>query len=282
MVNSVSKSAAKSSDAIVHDPDGGIDRLVEIMARLRDPVAGCPWDVEQSFATIAPYTIEEAYEVADAIEREAWDELRGELGDLLFQSVFHARMAEEAGMFSFHDVARGMADKMVARHPHVFGDQTGVNSADAQTENWEAMKARERAGKAQHGTLDGVAVGLPALPRAYKLQKRAARVGFDWPDIVQVLDKVAEEAREVAAARETASKDAVTEEIGDLLFVVANLARHLGVEPEAALRGANAKFIRRFEAIEAGLAAAGKRPEDSTLEEMDALWEAAKAAEKAR
>ena len=194
MVNSVSKSAAKSSDAIVHDPDGGIDRLVEIMARLRDPVAGCPWDVEQSFATIAPYTIEEAYEVADAIEREAWDELRGELGDLLFQSVFHARMAEEAGMFSFHDVARGMADKMVARHPHVFGDQTGVNSADAQTENWEAMKARERAGKAQHGTLDGVAVGLPALLRAYKLQKRAARVGFDWPDIVQVLDKVASSA----------------------------------------------------------------------------------------
>ena len=282
MVNSVSKSAAKSSDAIVHDPDGGIDRLVEIMARLRDPVAGCPWDVEQSFATIAPYTIEEAYEVADAIEREAWDELRGELGDLLFQSVFHARMAEEAGMFSFHDVARGMADKMVARHPHVFGDQTGVNSADAQTENWEAMKARERAGKAQHGTLDGVAVGLPALLRAYKLQKRAARVGFDWPDIVQVLDKVAEEAREVAAAHAGGSQDEVTEEIGDLLFVVANLARHLGVEPEAALRGANAKFIRRFEAIEAGLAAAGKRPENSTLEEMDALWEAAKAAEKAR
>ena len=282
MVNSVSKSAAKSSDAIVHDPDGGIDRLVEIMARLRDPVAGCPWDVEQSFATIAPYTIEEAYEVADAIEREAWDELRGELGDLLFQSVFHARMAEEAGMFSFHDVARGMADKMVARHPHVFGDQSGIDSPDAQTENWEVMKAAERADKALHGTLDGVAVGLPALLRAYKLQKRAARVGFDWPDIAPVLDKVAEEAREVAAARDGGTPEELAEEVGDLLFVVANLARHLGVEPEAALRAANAKFTRRFEAIEARLAAIGKRPEDSTLDEMDALWDAVKAAEKAR
>ena len=271
---------AKSSDEIVHDPDGGIERLVEIMARLRDPETGCPWDVEQSFATIAPYTIEEAYEVADAIEREAWDELKGELGDLLFQSVFHARMAEEAGLFSFHDVARGMADKMVARHPHVFGDQSGVDSADAQTENWETMKAAERAEKAQHGVLDGVAVGLPALLRAYKLQKRAARVGFDWPDIVPVLDKVAEEAREVVEARDTATHEELTEEIGDLLFVLANLSRHLGVEPEAALRHANAKFTRRFEAIERRLAARGKRPEDSDLEEMDALWDAVKAQEK--
>jgi nucleoside triphosphate diphosphatase len=273
---------AKTSDEIVHDPQGGIDRLIEIMARLRDPVAGCPWDVDQTFATIAPYTIEEAYEVADAIEREAWHELKGELGDLLFQSVFHARMAEEAGLFSFHDVARQMADKMVARHPHVFGDQAGIDSADAQSENWEAIKAAERAGKAQHGVLDGVAIGLPALLRAYKLQKRAARVGFDWPDIAKVLDKVAEEAREVVEARDTLSHDEVTEEIGDLLFVLANVARHLGVEPEAALRGANAKFIRRFEAIEARLAATGKRPEDSDLTEMDALWEAVKAAEKVR
>ncbi|OIP88016.1 MAG: nucleoside triphosphate pyrophosphohydrolase [Rhodobacterales bacterium CG2_30_65_12] len=270
----------KTSDEIVHDPEGGIDRLVEIMARLRDPATGCPWDVDQSFATIAPYTIEEAYEVADAIEREAWDELKGELGDLLFQSVFHARMAEEAGLFSFHDVARGMADKMVARHPHVFGNQSGVDSAEAQTENWEAIKAAERAGKAQHGVLDGVAVGLPALLRAYKLQKRAARVGFDWPDIAPVLDKVVEEAREVAEARAELSQDAVTEEVGDLLFVLANLARHLGVEPEAALRRANAKFIRRFEAIEAMLAARGKRPEGSSLDEMDALWEAVKAVER--
>jgi len=270
---------AKSSDAIVHDPEGGIDRLVEIMARLRDPETGCPWDVAQSFATIAPYTIEEAYEVADAIERAAWDELEGELGDLLFQSVFHARMAEEAGLFTFHDVARGMADKMLARHPHVFGSQDDIDSADAQTENWEAIKAAERAEKAQHGTLDGVAVGLPALLRAYKLQKRAARVGFDWPDVGPVLDKVTEEAREVAEARDRLSHAELTEELGDLFFVLANLARHLGVEPEAALRHANAKFTRRFEAVEARLAALGKRPEDSDLAEMDAFWEAVKADE---
>lgn len=270
---------AKTSDEIVHDPEGGLDRLLEIMARLRDPNAGCPWDVAQSFASIAPYTIEEAYEVADAIEREAWDELKGELGDLLFQSVFHARMAEEAGLFSFHDVARQMADKMVARHPHVFADQAGVETADDQTENWETIKAAERAGKAQNGVLDGVAVGLPALLRAYKLQKRAARVGFDWPDPGPVLDKIAEEASEVVEAR-GASHAELTEEVGDLLFTAANLARHLGVEPEAALRQANAKFIRRFEGVEARLAALGKRPEDSDLEEMDALWDAVKAAEK--
>ncbi|RME17290.1 MAG: nucleoside triphosphate pyrophosphohydrolase [Alphaproteobacteria bacterium] len=273
---------AKTSDEIVHDKTGGIERLVEIMARLRDPDTGCPWDIEQTFASIAPYTIEEAYEVADAIEREAWDELKGELGDLLFQAVFHARMAEEQGLFTFHDVARGMADKMVARHPHVFGDQAGIDSAGAQTENWEAIKAAERAERAQHGVLDGVALGLPALLRAYKLQKRAARVGFDWPEAGAVIDKIAEEAREVVEARDRLDEEALAEEVGDLLFVVANLARHLGVEPEAALRRANAKFVRRFEAIEAALAAQGKRPEDSTLEEMDALWNAAKAAEKAR
>ena len=269
------------SDDLVHDPEGGIDRLVEIMARLRAPEGGCPWDIEQSFASIAPYTIEEAYEVADAIEREAWDELKGELGDLLFQSVFHARMAEERGLFSFHDVARGMADKMVARHPHVFGDQAGIETADAQTENWESLKAAERAGRAEHGVLDGVAVGLPALLRAVKLQKRAARVGFDWPDLAPVLDKVAEEAREVVEARDHLSHAELTEEMGDLLFVLANVARHLGVDPEAALRGTNQKFIRRFEAIEARLAAMGKRPEDSNLAEMDALWDAVKAAERA-
>ena len=270
----------KTSDDIVHDPEGGIDRLIEIMARLRAPETGCPWDVEQSFATIAPYTIEEAYEVADAIEREAWGELKGELGDLLFQSVFHARMAEERGLFSFHDVANHMADKMVARHPHVFGDQAGIDSAEAQTENWEMMKAAERAARAEHGVLDGVAVGLPALLRAYKLQKRAARVGFDWGDVGPVLDKIAEEVREVVEARDGLDHTALTEEIGDLLFVVANLARHLGVEPEAALRGANAKFIRRFESIEAALAAEGKRPEEASLAEMDALWNAAKSSER--
>ncbi len=263
---------SKTSDEIVHDPEGGIARLLEIMRRLRDPHTGCPWDIEQDFATIAPYTIEEAYEVSDAIEREAWDELRGELGDLLFQSVFHAQMAEERGLFSFHDVARGMADKMVTRHPHVFGSESRDKSADQQTVDWETIKARERAAKARGGVLDDVALALPALMRAVKLQKRAARVGFDWPEIEQVLDKVAEETREVIEARDHKTHDDVTEEVGDLLFVIANVARHLDVDPEAALRGANAKFTRRFSGIEAALAAQGKRPEDSDLAEMDALW----------
>ncbi|WP_133488765.1 nucleoside triphosphate pyrophosphohydrolase [Aliiroseovarius marinus] len=271
----------KTSDQLVHDPNGGMDRLREIMRRLRDPETGCPWDIEQEFRTIAPYTIEEAYEVADAIEREAWDELKGELGDLLFQSVFHAQMAEEKGLFSFDDVADTMSDKMVARHPHVFGDENRDKSAEQQTRDWETIKAAERAAKAQQGVLDGVAIGLPALLRAVKLQKRAARVGFDWPEISMVLDKITEEAREVAEARDTLGQDELREEIGDLLFVVANLARHLDVEPEEALRHANAKFERRFKGIERRLATAGKTPEQSNLEEMDALWEAEKAAERA-
>ena len=268
------------SDALVYDPKGGMDRLREIMRRLRDPNGGCPWDIEQTFATIAPYTIEEAYEVADAIEREAWDELKGELGDLLFQSVFHAQMAEEAGLFSFDDVADTMSDKMVARHPHVFGSESRDKSADQQTRDWETIKAAERAEKAQQGVLDGVAIGLPALLRAVKLQKRAARVGFDWPDIGPVLDKITEEARELAEARDSLSQDEVREELGDLLFVVANLARHLNVEPEEALRHTNAKFERRFQGIERRLAADGRAPDDATLEEMDALWDAEKAAER--
>lgn len=271
----------KSSDQLVHDPNGGMDRLREIMRRLRDPETGCPWDIEQEFHTIAPYTIEEAYEVADAIEREAWDELKGELGDLLFQSVFHAQMAEEKGLFSFDDVADTMSDKMVARHPHVFGDENRNKSAEQQTRDWETIKAAERAAKAQQGVLDGVAIGLPALLRAVKLQKRAARVGFDWPEIGMVLDKITEEAREVAEARDTLGQDELREEIGDLLFVVANLARHLNVEPEEALRHANAKFERRFKGIERRLAVDGKTPEQSDLDEMDALWEAEKAAERA-
>ncbi|HBZ42463.1 MAG TPA: nucleoside triphosphate pyrophosphohydrolase [Maritimibacter sp.] len=270
----------RPSNDIVHDPDGGIERLLEIMRRLRDPDAGCPWDIEQDFSTIAPYTIEEAYEVADAIEREAWEELRGELGDLLFQSVFHAQMAEEKGLFSFHDVAKTMSDKMVARHPHVFGSESRDKSADQQTEDWETIKAQERAAKDRGGVLDDVALGLPALLRAVKLQKRAARVGFDWPDIGEVLDKVTEETHEVIEARDTLTHDELTEEVGDLLFVLANVARHLGVEPEAALRGANAKFVRRFGGIEAELAKSGKRPEDSDLEEMDALWNEMKRREK--
>ncbi|MEL7097791.1 MAG: nucleoside triphosphate pyrophosphohydrolase [Pseudomonadota bacterium] len=260
----------------------GIARLLDIMAALRDPETGCPWDIEQTFASIAPYTIEEAYEVEDAIQREAWDELRGELGDLLFQSVFHAQMAAEAGHFTFDDVATGMADKMVARHPHVFGDESRDKSADQQTRDWEAIKAAERAAKAQTGTLDGVALGLPALLRAVKLQKRAARVGFDWPETTHVLDKLTEEAAELVEAKDTLSQDAVEDEMGDLLFVLANLARHLDVDPEKALRRTNAKFTRRFKAIERELADAGKSPETSDLAEMDALWNKVKADEKAQ
>ena len=269
-----------AKDDLIHDPNGGMPRLLEIMRRLRGPQGGCPWDLEQTFATIAPYTIEEAYEVADAIERQDWTELKGELGDLLFQSVFHAQMAEEAGYFTFDQVADTMSDKMVARHPHVFGDESRDKSAEQQTRDWETIKAAERAQKAQKGTLDGVAVGLPALLRAMKLQKRAARVGFDWPETTQVLDKIIEESRELVEARDSLPQDKIEEELGDLLFVMANLSRHLGIDPEAALRQANAKFVRRFEYIEARLAGAGKQPEDSSLEEMDALWNEIRARER--
>lgn len=261
-----------ANNDLIHDPKGGMPRLLEIMRRLRDPDTGCPWDIEQTFATIAPYTIEEAYEVADAIERQSWDELKGELGDLLFQSVFHAQMADEAGYFDFNDVADTMSDKMVARHPHVFGDENRDKSAEQQTLDWETIKAAERAEKQQQGTLDGVAVGLPALLRAMKLQKRAARVGFDWPQTDQVLDKIVEESRELVEARDTLPHDKVEEEMGDLLFVMANLARHLKIDPEAALRRANAKFVRRFEYVEDALAKLDKLPEQSSLEEMDAFW----------
>mgnify|MGYP000946535748 CR=1 FL=1 len=270
-----------ASDTLVHDPDGGISRLLEIMARLRDPATGCPWDLEQDFTSIAPYTIEEAYEVADAIERQAWSELEGELGDLLFQTVYHAQMGAEAGHFDFTSVTRAISDKMVARHPHVFGEESRDKSAEQQTRDWERLKAAERARKAEGGVLAGVAAGLPGLTRAVKLQNRAARVGFDWPSTDQVIDKIVEEARELNDARASLSEAEVFEEFGDLLFVVANLARHLKIDPEAALRAANAKFTRRFRAIEAALARRGKRPEDSDLAEMDALWDAAKAEEKA-
>ena len=269
-----------TDDALIHDPDGGLPRLLAIMARLRDPVTGCPWDIEQDFGTIAPYTIEEAYEVADAIERQDWPDLEGELGDLLLQVVYHAQMGAEAGQFTFDSVTRRVADKMVARHPHVFGDESRDKSAEQQTADWERIKAAERAASAQTGVLDGVAVGLPALLRAVKLQKRAARVGFDWPDVAQVIDKITEEARELTAARDGLTQDEITEEFGDLLFVMANLARHLDVDPEAALRAANAKFIRRFHYIEQALAARGSSPAQSDLAEMDALWNAAKLAEK--
>ncbi|WP_299374606.1 nucleoside triphosphate pyrophosphohydrolase [uncultured Tateyamaria sp.] len=268
-------------DTLIHDQGAGIERLLEIMRRLRDPDAGCPWDIEQTFDTIAPYTIEEAYEVADAIERRDWPELEGELGDLLLQSVYHTAIGEEAGHFTFQSVVRNISDKMVARHPHVFGDESRDKSAEQQTRDWETIKAAERAGKAQQGTLDGVALNLPALLRALKLQKRAARVGFDWPDTHHVIDKIKEEAAELVEARDHLDHDAMVDEMGDLLFVVANLARHLDIDPEEALRRTNAKFTRRFGAVEAALATRGKRPQDSTLEEMDALWDAAKMQERA-
>ncbi|MEH6647408.1 nucleoside triphosphate pyrophosphohydrolase [Sulfitobacter sp.] len=266
---------------IINDENAGIERLLEIMRRLRDPQSGCPWDIEQDFDTIAPYTIEEAHEVADAIERRDWAELEGELGDLLLQSVYHTAMGEERGLFSFQSVVRNISNKMVARHPHVFGDESREKSAEQQTADWEAIKAAERADKAQKGALDGVAVGLPALLRAYKLQKRAARVGFDWPDTGDVIAKISEEAAELVEARDELSSEEQFEEFGDLMFVMANLGRHLGIEPEAALRAANAKFTRRFAVVEEKLREIGKTPEQSDLAEMDALWDAVKADEKA-
>lgn len=269
-----------ASDALIADPDGGLPRLLEIMARLRDPATGCPWDIEQTFASIAPYTIEEAHEVADAIDRSAWDDLEGELGDLLLQTVYHTQMGEEAGLFTFESVTRSIADKMIARHPHVFGTQSRDKTAEQQTADWEAIKAQERGAAA--GVLDGVALGLPALSRALKLQKRAARVGFDWPSTDQVLDKIIEESRELVEARDTLTQAEIAEEFGDLLFVMANLGRHLKLDPEACLRAANRKFTRRFRRIEVILAEDGKQPTDSDLAEMDALWNRAKTEEKNR
>ncbi len=264
------------AEDLIHDRTAGIERLLEIMRRLRDPETGCPWDVEQTFATIAPYTIEEAYEVADAIERSDWAELEGELGDLLLQTVYHTAIGEEEGHFSFQSVVQAISDKMVTRHPHVFGDESRDKSAEQQTADWEKIKAAERAGKSQQGTLDGVAIGLPALLRALKLQKRAARVGFDWPSTDEVLDKIIEESRELVEARDRLSQAEIEEEFGDLLFVMANLGRHLGLDPEAALRAANAKFTRRFAGVEAKLAERGKTPAQSDLQEMDALWDQVK------
>ncbi len=273
-------SSSPPPDALDHDPRDATRRLLAIMARLRDRERGCPWDIEQDFNSIAPYTIEEAYEVADAIARRDMDDLRNELGDLLFQVVYHARMAEETGAFAWDDVVRGISDKMIRRHPHVFGDESRDKSSKQQTADWERTKARERAGGGQAGTLAGVAAGLPALTRAVKLQNRAARVGFDWPDAGAVLDKIAEETAELVEAREDGDAGRMKEEFGDLMFVMANLARHLGIDPEAAVRAANAKFTSRFEAIEATLAAWGRTPADSDLAEMDGLWDAAKRAER--
>jgi len=272
------------------DPSSpAIDRLLAIMARLRDPADGCPWDVEQTFQTIAPYTIEEAYEVADAIERNDMSDLKDELGDLLLQVVFHARMAEESGVFDFDDVVEAISDKMVRRHPHVFGDEA-VDDASAQSHAWEEHKAAERFAKAKedgkedyHRLLDGLPHALPALLRATKLQKRAARVGFDWTDSQPVFDKVLEELDEVRHEVDCGENlDRLEDEIGDLLFACANLARHLKIDAESALRRANMKFERRFRVVEDGLRAEGRTLEDSTLEEMERLWNAAKAAERRR
>jgi len=255
------------------EPSRDIATLLAIMKTLREP-GGCPWDRAQDFASVAPYTIEEAYEVASAIEDKDFTSLPGELGDLLFQVVFHARMAEEAGLFDFGDVVEAVTTKMIRRHPHVFGDETAKQNAEDQKAFWEALKVEERKAKAQTGVLDDVPSALPALVRAEKLQKRASSVGFDWNNAATVVDKIAEEAREVAEAGTQAERE---EEIGDLLFVVANLARHLKVDPEAALRAANTKFTRRFHHIEAMLAASGASPAAATLDEMEALWQDAKA-----
>ena len=252
-----------------------ISALVDVMAALRDPVSGCPWDREQDFASIAPYTIEEAYEVQSAIAANDPAQLRDELGDLLFQVVYHARLAEEQGWFNFDDVAQGITDKMVRRHPHVFGDAE-MRDAGTQTAAWEAQKAQERQARAEGGVLEGVATALPALRRAHKLTARAARVKFDWPDADAVLDKLEEETAELRAELPGADAKRLEDELGDMLFVLANLARKLGLDAETCLAGANAKFIRRFNHIEAALAAAGKTPRDSSLEEMDRLWTAAK------
>jgi MazG family protein len=256
--------------------------LVAVMAALRTPVTGCPWDLEQSFATIAPYTVEEAYEVADAVERGDRSDLREELGDLLLQVVYHARLAEEEGSFALPDVVDGITRKMIRRHPHVFGDDE-ARSAGAAKGFWEEIKAREKAAKgktAAIGLLADVPVGMPGLTRAAKLQSKAAKVGFDWPDLQPVLAKAREEFAELEEAVAAGDASAQAEELGDLLFVMANIARHLGVDPEAALRGANAKFSRRFAHIEARLAEEGRTPHESDLAEMDALWNEARAADK--
>ena len=255
-----------------------IDRLLTIMARLRDPQGGCPWDLQQNFATIAPYTIEEAYEVADAIQRNDLDALRAELGDLLFQVVFHSQLAKDAGAFQFEDVVRAICDKMERRHPHVFGD-AHIDSAAAQNIAWEEHKRRERA-VSNDSVLADVPVTLPALTRANKLGKRAAQVGFEWADIGGAIDKVHEEIdelqQEIAAG---AAKSAMEQEIGDLFFSLVNVCRYLQIDPENALRGTNAKFERRFGYVESRLKEQGRHPQDATLEEMDALWEEGKGKE---
>lgn len=274
-------------------PDRDIARLIEIMAALRTPGTGCPWDLEQDFSSIAPYTVEEAYEVADAIARGDLVDLKDELGDLLLQVVFHARMAEEAGAFAFPDVVEAITSKLIRRHPHVFGDTRDLSSAEVKA-LWGQIKAQERADKARaraeaglseqvdaEGVLAGVPTALPALTRAWKLQARASTVGFDWKDARLVLDKIREETAEIEEALESGDQAAIAEEIGDLLFVVANLARHVDADPEACLAAASAKFERRFAGIEASLAGEGRKPTEASLDELEALWQRVKQAERA-
>ena len=252
-----------------------INKLLEVTASLREPTDGCPWDVQQDFASIAPYTVEEAYEVADAIAREDYTDLKKELGDLLFQVVFHARMAEEAGLFDFNDVAAGITDKMIRRHPHVFGGPE-QRAAGQTAESWEEIKAGERAEQSDQSAMAGVAMALPALKRAEKLGKRASTVGFDWPDRHGVREKIVEELSELEAAIGTRDVAAINEEFGDLLFALVNMSRHLEIDPEQALSGANAKFERRFRNMEQAITESGKSLADLSLESLDQQWRAAK------
>ncbi len=256
-----------------------IEDLLRIMADLRDPDSGCPWDLQQDFKSIVSYTIEEAYEVADAIAREDYAELKDELGDLLLQVVFHAQMAKEANHFDFTEVVQTINEKMIRRHPHVFADKQVESSSDVKN-HWEAEKARERANKNKTGILDGIASALPALKRAQKLQKRAARVGFDWPDASGVVDKMHEELQELLQAKTEGDKNAIAEEVGDLLFTAVNLARHYGVDAEDCLRYANSKFERRFQQVESVLAAEQKSVKQCGLDELESVWQAVKQTEK--
>jgi len=270
------------SQRICVSSNGEISRLLEIMRRLRDPKDGCPWDIEQTYETIAPYTIEEAYEVSDAIDQGNWHELEGELGDLLLQVIYFTQIGSEDGHFSFESVVKNVSDKMIRRHPHVFGDKKQYKSSDQQIRDWEKIKEQERSKNTPSKTLDGIAGNLPALTYATKLQKRAARVGFDWPDISGVTDKISEEIDELNEARNELSLDAQEEEYGDLMFVMVNFARHLKIDPEKALRGANKKFKKRFEQVEKELTLIGKTPNQSDLSEMDNLWNIVKQKENNR
>ena len=261
---------------LINNSSKGMLRLQEIMRALRDPQSGCPWDIEQNFKSIAPYTVEEAYEVADAIERENWDDLKNELGDLLLQTVYHTQMAEEENLFNFNDVINQISEKMIKRHPHVFGSLKQNKTSDQQIKDWEAIKADERVKKNQTGILDDVALNLPALVRSLKLQKRAARVGFDWPTVSKVLQKIEEETKELVEAKEFESQERINEEFGDLMFSIVNLGRHLKVDPEEALKKTNIKFITRFQFIEDEIKSEGRDLEDTSLEEMEKLWQRAK------